>query len=179
MKCFQENSTNPKEMWKTINRVLNKKSKTTNVTELSIDNATITDAHGIANTSKEYSANLGPNLAHNMSKANTYSESYIPVHNTEFQLQSATECDMMKILMTVKPSKSTGHNRIPPKLIKDAANVIPNSLTKIFNKSISTGSFPEDLKTAIVCPIYKSGNKTERENYRPMSVLSIIAKIGY
>ena len=32
MKCFQETSTNPKEMWKTINRVLNKKAKTTNVT---------------------------------------------------------------------------------------------------------------------------------------------------
>ena len=49
---------------------------------------------------------------------------------------------MMKILMTIKPSKSTGHDRIPPKLINDAANVIPNSLTNIFNKSISTGSFP-------------------------------------
>ena len=98
--------------------------------------------NGIANTSKEYSANIGPNLTHNMPKENTYSESYIPVHNTEFQLEIATECDMMKILMTVKPSKSTGHDRIPPKLINDAANVIPNSLTNIFNKSISTGSFP-------------------------------------
>ena len=112
-----------------------------------------------------------------MPKANTYSESYIPVHNTEFQLESVTECDMMKILMTIKPSKSTGHDRIPPKLINDAANVIAISLTKIFNKSIITGSFPEDLKTAFVCPICMSGNKTEYENYRPISVLSIIAKI--
>ena len=37
---------------------------------------------------------------------------------------------MMKILMTIKPSKSTGHDRIPPKLIKDAADVIASSLTK-------------------------------------------------
>ena len=37
MKFFQETSKNAKEMWKTINKVLNKKSKTTNVTELSID----------------------------------------------------------------------------------------------------------------------------------------------
>ena len=44
--------------------------------------------NGIANTSKEYSANIGPNLTHNMPKENTYSESYIPVHNTEFQLKS-------------------------------------------------------------------------------------------
>ena len=65
-----------------------------------------------------------------MPKANTYSVSYIPVHNTEFQLKSVTECDMMKILMTIKPSKSTGHDRIPPKLIKDAADVIASSLTK-------------------------------------------------
>ena len=83
---------------------------------------------------------------------------------------------MMKILMTIKPSKSTGHHRIPTKLIKDAADVIASSLTKIFNKSFSAGSFLEDFQTAIVCPIYKSENKTECEKYRPTSVLSIIAK---
>ena len=61
--------------------------------------------------------------------------------------------------------------------MKDSAIVIAPFLTHIFNQSINTGIFPEDLKTAIMSPIYKSGSKTECCNYRPISVLSTVAKI--
>ena len=37
--------------------------------------------------------------------------------------------------------------------------------------------FPNDLKTAIISPLYKTGSKTECSNYRPISVLSTVAKI--
>jgi hypothetical protein len=55
----------------------------------------------------------------------------------------------MKILKSIKASKSTGHDRIPPKLIKDAAEEIVASLTQIFNKSISTGIFPDGFEKLI------------------------------
>ena len=35
---------------------------------------------------------------------------------------------------------------------------------------------PDDLNVAIISPIYKSGDKAECNNYRPISVLSIMAK---
>ena len=40
-----------------------------------------------------------------------------------------------------------------------------------------TGIFPNDLKVAIISPIHKSGCKTRCNNYRPVSVLSAVAKI--
>ena len=42
---------------------------------------------------------------------------------------------------------------------------------------MSEGIFPDKLKTAKVCPVYKSGSKTEFTNYRPISILPSFSKI--
>ena len=43
--------------------------------------------------------------------------------------------------------------------------------------SFTQGIFPDELKLARVVPIYKSGDKKEVSNYRPISVLSFYSKI--
>jgi hypothetical protein len=50
-------------------------------------------------------------------------------------------------------------------------------LNLIFNLSLSEGKFPIDWKKARVSPIFKSGNREECGNYRPISILSVISKI--
>ena len=50
-------------------------------------------------------------------------------------------------------------------------------LSIIFNKSLISGIFPDDLKSARVAPIFKSGERSDANNYRPISVLSVIAKV--
>ena len=54
---------------------------------------------------------------------------------------------------------------------------IIESLTYLFNLVLNTGTFPDDMKFAKVTPIYKSGEKTDCGNYRPISVISTVAKI--
>ena len=46
----------------------------------------------------------------------------------------------------------------------------------IFNKSLSSGTFPSIWKKSKVVPIYKNGNKNDVANYRPISILSAIPK---
>ena len=50
-------------------------------------------------------------------------------------------------------------------------------LTRIINTSILTGTFPEAGKLAEVVPIHKKGAKTNVENYRPVSLLSVASKL--
>ena len=88
-----------------------------------------------------------------------------------------SEVDVFLLLNTLKISKACGHDKIPPKLLRDSAIVIAPILSHIFNPSINTGIFPKDLKTAVISPLYKSGSKTECSNYRPISILSAVAKI--
>ena len=77
----------------------------------------------------------------------------------------------------MSPNKASGLDKLPVKLVKIAAPYITKSLTAIFNRSISTGIFPCDWKVAKVTPIHKDGDKSDMDNYRPISVISIIAKI--
>lgn len=80
------------------------------------------------------------------------------------------------MLSSLSPAKASGLDGLPVKLIKLASPYIAKSLTSIFNRSISTGIFPCEWKTARVTPIYKSGPKSNMDNYRPISIISVIAK---
>ena len=72
----------------------------------------------------------------------------------------------------------TGHNEIPHKLVKEISNWhIVKRLTYIYNQSLLTGVIPDDLKIALVTPVYKADGKEEYSNYRPISVLSCFSKI--
>ena len=50
------------------------------------------------------------------------------------------------------------------------------SLTELFNKSLRLGYLPEDWLANIV-PVCKKDNKKQAENYRPISLLSIVSKV--
>ena len=75
--------------------------------------------------------------------------------------------------------KTTGLDKISTKLVKQADETIFESLVYIYLTTVSlkTGIFPDDWKLAKVTPIYKTDDKTLCENYRPISVISSIAKI--
>jgi hypothetical protein len=47
----------------------------------------------------------------------------------------------------------------------------------LFNLSIQTGEFPNNLKMSRTVPIFKSGDPTLCDNYRPISLLSSISKV--
>ena len=74
-------------------------------------------------------------------------------------------------------SKATGPDGLSARILKMAAAAIAGSLTRLFNVSLTTGDFPMDWKKANVYPVFKSGDPCLRTNYRPISVLSIIAKV--
>ena len=73
--------------------------------------------------------------------------------------------------------KASGHDKISNKLLKLASPYIYQSLTDLFNLSIKLRSFASDWKIAKVFPIHKSGERADANNYRPISVLSTIARL--
>ena len=61
--------------------------------------------------------------------------------------------------------------------MKLALPYIENSLAFLFNTSIETSQFPDSWKVAKITPIFKDGDRTEKSNYRPISVLPVISKL--
>ena len=72
---------------------------------------------------------------------------------------------------------STSFDNISVKLLKQIILQIANPLSKIFNKSLSHGIFPDLLKIARIIPIFKNGDSTDPKNYRPISLLPSFSKI--
>ncbi len=48
-------------------------------------------------------------------------------------------------------------------------------LRDVFNKSLTFGIFPDDWKCARVTPLFKQGERSDLNNYRPISVIPVIA----
>ena len=65
----------------------------------------------------------------------------------------------------------------PTKLLKMAASIVAPSLTAIFTKSILTGIYPTEWKTARVTPLLKKGVKSDLNNYRPISVIPVVSRV--
>ena len=84
---------------------------------------------------------------------------------------------VFEVLNSLVISKATGPDGLSARILKMAAAAIAGSLTRLFNVSLTTGDFPMDWKKANVYPVFKSGDPCLRKNYRPISVLSIIAKV--
>ena len=103
--------------------------------------------------------------------------SKIPQNPQSLYFAPITSLEIEKIISKLEPKKSSGHDGISNKLIKDLCDVISYPITIIFNQSIQTGRFPSAMKWADITPLYKSKNKYETTNYRPISLLLTISKV--
>ena len=74
-------------------------------------------------------------------------------------------------------NKSCSFNDIPIEILKTILIPLSTLLCFIFNMCFDEGSYPSILKQAHVIPAFKSGNKTDVSNYRPISNLLTINKI--
>ena len=99
-----------------------------------------------------------------------------PSTSEHFDLQLTTE-EVARTLLALGSTKATGPDEIPSRLLKDTACQIAPSLTQIFNKSLCLGEVPDEWKLANIVPIHKKGDKSQVENYRPISLLSIMSKV--
>ena len=102
---------------------------------------------------------------------------HIPKTNSVFQLKPVTEGQVLELLNKLISGKATGLHNIPNRVLKESADIIGPSLTFIFNFSIMSRAFPDDLKMAKVIPAFKGGDRDNLGNYRPISVLPTVARI--
>ena len=186
-RLFMTNKSNTSGTWRIINELLNSgnsKSKVTHVEKLCIETdlgkETLSSPKEIGNAFNNFVVNVGPNLAERIThttSANCF-ETYLGNKaNASLFWKPITEIQIKNQLLFLKVDKASGYDNLPVRLIKDASDFIVKPLSYIFNQSFLTGKFPDALKVAKVTPVYKKGPKDAPGNYRPISVLPVLAKV--
>ncbi|KFV00709.1 hypothetical protein N339_06111, partial [Pterocles gutturalis] len=79
-------------------------------------------------------------------------------------------------LMTLNVHKSMETDRMHPRVLKETANVVAETLSLIFEKSWLLGEVPSDWKKGNTTPIFKKGRKEDPGNYRLVSLTSVPRK---
>ena len=136
----------------TINELMNKSKKDTEISELTTDNNEPIDPTQIPNVFNIYFIELGDELCNDIPPSVTIPEDYFAYFecpaNALSHFKEISETEMLKLLHGLSASKASGMDQISARILKIAYHVIVPSLTSIFNQSICIGIFPTDWKSA-------------------------------
>ena len=77
----------------------------------------------------------------------------------------------------MKDNKSPGVDGILPKLLLEIVEQISIPLATVFNLSLEQGIVPLEWKEANIIPLFKKGSRNKSENYKPVSLTSVICKL--
>ena len=94
-----------------------------------------------------------------------------------FSFKPVTSEEVLKTIYTLKNNKGSLSYTIPVKILKTFSGSFLPYLTGVINHSITTSSFPDELKLAEVISAFKKDDPLDKENYRPISLLSHTSKI--
>ena len=157
-----------------------KRSKSSNIDCLNDSDKEIVHKGDISNAMNSFFCSAGKDLAEKIDQVPNplLSGDYeINKNRAEFHFQTIKVQQIRDAFAKVKTAKSFGVDNISSYFLKLALPFIENSLALLFNTSIETSQFPDSWKVARVTPIYKDGDRTEKSNYRPISVLPVISRL--
>ncbi len=162
---IDDSAGDTKNMWKTLKELLpNKKG---NVTTLP---TTSDNDMQLANDFNKHFSSIGVESG----QGQDFSVIDNTVVNNQFKFTNITVDEIVDELKAIPQDKASGLDNISSKLLKFAAKAIAPVLCQIFNMCLKQGNVPNDLKSARVIPLYKSGNKDELSNYRPISTSTCV-----
>jgi len=87
-----------------------------------------------------------------------------------------SEIEVFEALRRLKNGKACGSDEILSEMLKMSSDFSISFMTKLFNVLFNEGIYPQEWSEAIIMPIFKKGDKTKTDNYRGISLLSIMSK---
>jgi hypothetical protein len=176
-KLIEKNQNNQKNLWNIINTKLGKNIKNDNhINYLKHDNIKITNPDNIAENMNKYFCSIGKKMRNKIQKPQNENIQMPPMNDSSLYLFPTNSNEIREIIRCLK-NKKGGIDGIDAQVLKTLQEYTSQPLANIFNKCIENGIWPDALKAAEVIPIHKGKEKHLPSNYRPISLISNIAKI--
>ena len=94
-----------------------------------------------------------------------------------FQLAPLTLSELRALVYGMNGSGACGEDGVSILLVRRSFEAIGTVLLHLVNSSISLSEVPDSWKHSLVFPIHKSGDQSNPSNFRPISIVPVIAKI--
>ena len=165
--------------WRIINELTSRKIHSSSVKEIKLDNSSISDALELSSAFNGHFSSIGLKLI-NAIQQNGDTPSYLDyVKETDHRFElKTTDCSkVFSLLSKLCKSKATALDKISARILRECADLVASTLCVIFNRSIVSGVFPTEWKSAKVIPLFKQGERSDLNNYRPISTIPVAAKV--
>lgn len=179
---FQTNANDPRKTWMQMRHLLFNSEPKNDACELLVDNGIpITNITNICNRFNSYFTTIADNLLGTSQIDAVQLHQYHSMENYEIKFQftcpQCTNDEINLIIDNLKSSKSCDVFGISNMFVKIHKDALAPILTNLINQAMFAGIFPESLKLGVVTPIFKKGDRTNKANYRPITILPIFAKV--
>ena len=170
---------NMRETWKLINTALNNKQLSEFlIPRINVNGNLISNSAEIVEKLNGFFTTIGSSLASAITPGVGSHMKYLPGnYQKSMGLLPTDELEIKLLISKFQNKISCGIDEIPTTILKSCSNAIAKPLAIIINCSLSQGVFPDKLKIAKVCPVFKSGDKEIIQNYRPISILPCFSKV--
>ena len=175
-----KNQSNLKKTWLLLRKAVNNKSKKDNSIQNIIFNGSLLyDPLLMAEHFNVFFSNVANHIVSKIHPVTT------PLLNTEhivysplnFSNDPVTAGDILEATDLILKKSTQDFNGVSTIFLKKIIRNIATPLSHIFNRSLVTGQVPQELKTAKIIPLFKSGDRTNVDNYRPISLLNSFSKL--
>lgn len=149
------NKSNPSALWKTLDEIASRKQSSP-ISCIEADGVAHCDNPSIAKFLNVHFSTIGSKLA--MKLKSFFTLPSPPARSTDlpkFVLKPITKEFVRDQLKQLRTNKAIGLDNISARVLKDSASVISTSLTKLFNQSLVTRTFPSLWKFGKYLPSSK------------------------
>ena len=90
---------------------------------------------------------------------------------------SFSEDEVIKSVKQLKSNKAGGPDKIINEFLIHGRQILVPTICKLFNKIYDMSYFPEEWAEGYIIPLHKKSSPNDVENYRGITLLSILGKL--
>ena len=176
MTIIESAKGNGRKIWHNINKLTCKQTKKDKELELNINNKLVKDSDILATELNNYFIDSVNEISQLF---NPPDYNYIPINHSQpiFRIEEISEIEVDNIIRSLNSSKAKDIYDLDTNFLKAHKDALIPPITHLVNQSIKLSVVPPAWKIGVVSPIFKAGDKTDKNNYRPITILPIVSKI--
>ena len=163
-----------RKMYKIINNLIGRNRSDVSY-NLVFNNIGTDDPSSIADYFNEHFVNVADEIVSKLPQISFPSSNY--AEEQSMMLHETNLVEVLSQIASLQNSFAHGVDLITNTFIKRFDRTLAPFLVNYINESFLSGVFPNSLKRATIQPHFKTGSKTDANNYRPISILPSFGKV--